>query len=163
MSRGDSTRAALVGAARELFAERGYAVVGTEEIVGRAGVTRGALYHHFADKRDLFRAVYEQVEAELVAAVVEALAGEGTVGVIVPDADAARVRGAPSRSSWKISLAPVLPRADDRVVSDMAAVNHRPRRRPREPRRENGDFCLRVDRSGPMVSLGRRRPPLFRG
>lgn len=75
MSRGDSTRAALVGAARELFAERGYAVVGTEEIVGRAGVTRGALYHHFADKRDLFRAVYEQVEAELVASIGERMNG----------------------------------------------------------------------------------------
>ncbi|HYN51772.1 MAG TPA: TetR/AcrR family transcriptional regulator [Thermoleophilaceae bacterium] len=75
MSRGDSTRAALVGAARELFAERGYAAVGTEEIVGRAGVTRGALYHHFADKRDLFRAVYEQVEAELVASIGERMSG----------------------------------------------------------------------------------------
>ena len=74
MSRGDSTRAALVGAARELFAERGYAVVGTEEIVGRAG-SPGALYHHFADKRDLFRAVYEQVEAELVASIGERMSG----------------------------------------------------------------------------------------
>ena len=56
-------------AARELFTERGYAAVGTEEIVRRAQVTRGALYHHFADKRDLFRAVHEQMEGEIVAAI----------------------------------------------------------------------------------------------
>jgi AcrR family transcriptional regulator len=55
-----------VKAARELFARSPYADVGTEEIVRRARVTRGALYHHFADKRDLFRAVHEQMEEELV-------------------------------------------------------------------------------------------------
>ena len=63
--RGEATRDALLGAARALFAERGYAGVGTEEVVRRAGVTRGALYHHFRDKQDLFRAVFEQTEAEL--------------------------------------------------------------------------------------------------
>jgi len=63
--RSESTRGALVAAARALFAERGYADVGTEEIVRAAGVTRGALYHHFSGKRDLFRAVYEEVETEL--------------------------------------------------------------------------------------------------
>lgn len=73
--RGEATRAKLVRAARELFAERGYAGVGTEEVVRRAGVTRGALYHHFEDKRALFRAVYEQTEEELVAAVAAAAAG----------------------------------------------------------------------------------------
>ena len=62
----EATRAALVAIARRLFAERGYAKVGTEEIVRAAGVTRGALYHHFSGKEDLFRAVYEDVERELV-------------------------------------------------------------------------------------------------
>jgi AcrR family transcriptional regulator len=54
-----------MGAARELFAARGYAAVGTEEIVQRAGVTRGALYHHFrGGKEDLFRAVLVEISAE---------------------------------------------------------------------------------------------------
>jgi AcrR family transcriptional regulator len=61
-----ATRDALVRAALELFSKRGYAGVGTEEIVARAKVTRGALYHHFSDKRDLFRAVFERVEADLM-------------------------------------------------------------------------------------------------
>jgi AcrR family transcriptional regulator len=61
-----ATRDALVDAALELFTERGYAAVGTEEIVARAKVTRGALYHHFEDKRDLFRAVFERVEGDVM-------------------------------------------------------------------------------------------------
>ena len=62
----EATRTALISAARELFAERGYGGVATEEIVQRARVTRGALYHHFSGKEDLFRAVYEEVERELM-------------------------------------------------------------------------------------------------
>ena len=63
--RSESTRGALLAAGRRLFAERGYADVGTEEIVRAAGVTRGALYHHFDGKRDLLRAVYEQIESDI--------------------------------------------------------------------------------------------------
>jgi AcrR family transcriptional regulator len=62
----EATRAALVVAARGLFAQRGYAAVATEEVVRAAGVTRGALYHHFRGKRELFEAVYEEVERALV-------------------------------------------------------------------------------------------------
>lgn len=63
--RSERTRAALVATARELFAARGYSEVSTEEVVRAAGVTRGALYHQFAGKQELFRAVLEQVEDEL--------------------------------------------------------------------------------------------------
>jgi AcrR family transcriptional regulator len=70
-----ATRDALIQAALELFAERGYSEVGTEEIVKRARVTRGALYHHFADKADLFRAVHDRVEQELVAKVAAQMEG----------------------------------------------------------------------------------------
>jgi AcrR family transcriptional regulator len=73
----EATRAALVAAARKLFAERGYADVGTEEIVRRAGVTRGALYHHFGGKKDLLEAVYEQVEADLTKTIAEGALGAG--------------------------------------------------------------------------------------
>ena len=69
-------RAALVAAARSLFAQRGFAAVSTGEIVDRARVTRGALYHHFKDKRALFEAVHESLEAELVARIGEGLAGD---------------------------------------------------------------------------------------
>jgi AcrR family transcriptional regulator len=72
----DATRSALLASARRLFTERGYAATSTNEIVERTGVTRGALYHHFPAKYDLFRAVFEQLEAELADQVARAaLAG----------------------------------------------------------------------------------------
>src|SRR5437763_827700 len=80
----EATRSALVAAARPLFAERGYAGVGTEEIVRAAGVTRGALYHHFGGKDDLFAAVYEQVEAELVPEI-------GLIGLVAGGPDGRRL------------------------------------------------------------------------
>src|SRR2546421_10928103 len=78
--RSAATREALIAAARELFAERGYAAVGTEEIVRKAGLTRGALYHHFAGKRELFEAVYETIEGE----VTERIAADALVGASDP-------------------------------------------------------------------------------
>ena len=70
------TRAKLLRVARELFARHGYNDVATEEIVRRAGVTRGALYHHFRDKRDLFQAVVEQIEQEVLQKVAETALSE---------------------------------------------------------------------------------------
>jgi AcrR family transcriptional regulator len=70
-----STRSALIGAARRLFAEKGFAGAGREEIVERAGVTRGAMYHHFASKEALFQAVYEEIEDEVLGRIAEAAMG----------------------------------------------------------------------------------------
>jgi AcrR family transcriptional regulator len=84
VERSEATRAALIRAARELFGERGYGDVGTEEIVGRAGVTRGALYHQFDDKRDLFRAVVVSLEEQVIARVaLEATTGAATAGDVL--------------------------------------------------------------------------------
>ncbi len=74
------TRQALVHAARRLFVERGYAAVGTQDIVDAAGVgTRGAFYHHFPDKREIFRAVFEAVEDDLATRTAGALGDGGDV------------------------------------------------------------------------------------
>ena len=61
----EATRGALVDAAEALFTKRGFAETATEAVVKAAGVTRGALYHHFAAKDELFRAVFEQLEDEV--------------------------------------------------------------------------------------------------
>jgi len=68
--RSEKTRETLLKAARRLFVEKSYAETSTPEIVETAGVTRGALYHHFADKQALFRAVVER-EARRVAEEIE--------------------------------------------------------------------------------------------
>lgn len=75
-----ATRTALIAAGRKLFAEHGFAGVGTETIVADAGVSRGALYHQFGDKTELFAAVLSHVEGE----ITERLAAE-----MFADADAA--------------------------------------------------------------------------
>lgn len=68
--RSEKTRTALMQAARALFVDKGYAETSTPEIVAAAGITRGALYHHFEDKRALFRAVVTD-EALAVASAIE--------------------------------------------------------------------------------------------
>jgi AcrR family transcriptional regulator len=72
--RAAETREALIAAARPLFAAQGFVEVALETIVRAAGVTRGALYHHFADKTELFAAVFEQVEGEVATRMGEAIA-----------------------------------------------------------------------------------------
>ena len=75
--RAAETREALIAAARPLFAAQGFADAALETIVRAAGVTRGALYHHFADKTELFAAVFEQVEGEVAVRMAEAIAASG--------------------------------------------------------------------------------------
>jgi AcrR family transcriptional regulator len=74
-AQGEETRARLVETARELFADRGYAGVSMEQVCTKAEVTRGALYHHFAGKDDLFRAVCEDVAGTVTSQVLEAASG----------------------------------------------------------------------------------------
>jgi len=65
VEQGEATRVTLVDAAIALFTADGFANTSTTEIVRRADVTRGALYHHFADKEELFRAAYEAIEEDI--------------------------------------------------------------------------------------------------
>jgi AcrR family transcriptional regulator len=111
----EATRTRLLAAARELFGARGYADVGTEEIVRAAGVTRGALYHQFADKRDLFSAVFEQLEAELIESAAGQMAEHGDdmlaafkaacrgwlVACATPEAEQIVLRDAPAVLGWE--------------------------------------------------------------
>ncbi len=72
------TRTALLQAARELFTERGYADTATDDVAQRVGVTRGALYYHFRDKSDLFRAVVEDLSLNIFTKVASAIqSGQG--------------------------------------------------------------------------------------
>ena len=67
-TRAEATRRALLASARALFGEKGYAATSVDEVVRDAGVTKGALYHHFKDKDQLFRAVVEEVKGEVTQA-----------------------------------------------------------------------------------------------
>lgn len=99
--RSASTRAWLLAVARPLFAERGFHGVAAEEIVAAAGLTRGALYHHFGGKEGLFAAVCDEVQAEVAARIDDAAAAE-------PDAWAAL--GAGCRAFLAAGLDPAVRR-----------------------------------------------------
>lgn len=89
--RSAATRQALRAAARRLWGERGYAEVGTPEIAEAAGVTRGAMYHQYADKTALLVAVLEDVETEIMGrlqAIVLAAAPETPAEALRISADA---------------------------------------------------------------------------
>jgi AcrR family transcriptional regulator len=74
----EATRGLLIDVARKNFTEHGYAATSIDDIIQQAGVARGALYHHFAGKEALFRAVYETVEAEVVSRVMEVAASQSS-------------------------------------------------------------------------------------
>jgi AcrR family transcriptional regulator len=108
--RSDTMRAALVRAGRDLFVRIGFAATGTPDIVAAAGVTRGALYHHFADKTDLFAAVI-RAEAEAVAAEIEAAdyTGLDPVAAIVRGGQAfLAAMAAPGRARLMLVEAPAV-------------------------------------------------------
>ncbi|MEV4153074.1 helix-turn-helix domain-containing protein [Nocardia salmonicida] len=73
-ARSASTRAAVIRAGRELFGQFGYGAVSTIAVAEAAGVSRGALYHQFSEKRDLFEAVFEDLERSLVEVIATAVA-----------------------------------------------------------------------------------------
>jgi AcrR family transcriptional regulator len=75
--RTEATRGRLIATARRLFAAKGFAATSTEEILSEATVSRGALYHHFPSKTDLFQATFEQVEDELTAKVLQVATSSG--------------------------------------------------------------------------------------
>jgi AcrR family transcriptional regulator len=81
----------LIAAARRLFGAEGFADVGAERIARDAGMTRGALYHQFTDKADLFAAVLDQVEAEIAQRVANSVAGfdpNDSAGMLLAGANA---------------------------------------------------------------------------
>ncbi len=80
--RSAATRGALLEAGRALFGEHGFAGVGTEAIVRRAGVSRGALYHQFADKTELFAAVFDDLEQDLSQRLAENVLASGESDVL---------------------------------------------------------------------------------
>jgi AcrR family transcriptional regulator len=69
VAQGVETRAALIDIGRELFGRQGFAETSIEEITAAGGVTKGAFYHHFSGKEDLFREVFEQVERQVTEAI----------------------------------------------------------------------------------------------
>jgi AcrR family transcriptional regulator len=75
VERGQDTRLRMVSVATTLFGELGYEATSVEVVLRDSGVSRGALYHHFASKESLFEAVLEAVEVELAAATLKASRG----------------------------------------------------------------------------------------
>ncbi|CAO3411253.1 Transcriptional regulator, AcrR family [Azospirillum largimobile] len=80
----EETRAKLIGSARKAFAEKGYAAASMDELTAEAGLTRGALYHNFGDKRGLLQAVVDQIDGEMAtrARAIGSRAGDGWEGLL---------------------------------------------------------------------------------
>jgi AcrR family transcriptional regulator len=84
----EKNRAKLIAAARKAFAKKGYAAASMDELTGDAGLTRGALYHNFGDKRGLLAAVVHQIDAEMASRAQEigARAGDDWKGLLAEGA-----------------------------------------------------------------------------
>lgn len=107
--RAETTRSALLAVARDLFVRHGYAETSTPQIVKEAGLTRGALYHHFPDKQAVFAAVVEAEVAAVVKAVEAAGAVEDPLEALVSGGDAYLAAMAVSgRSALLLIQAPVV-------------------------------------------------------
>jgi AcrR family transcriptional regulator len=78
VAKAEATRRKLIAGARKLFGKKGYAATSVDEVVRAAGVTKGALYHHFRDKDDLFHAVVEQVKVDVTAAAADSFFDESS-------------------------------------------------------------------------------------
>ncbi|MCU0636517.1 MAG: TetR/AcrR family transcriptional regulator [Gemmatimonadaceae bacterium] len=118
---GRRTTAELIRQARALFTAHGYHDTSTAQLVEATGLTRGALYHHFADKAALFTAVFEEVYGEIGAAVDRAATREGDPWAqLLAGCDAFVVAGAdPTRAriafvDGPVVLGPVAWQAADR-------------------------------------------------
>lgn len=73
----EATARTVLVTAQELFAKHGYEAVGLEQVAADAGVTRGAVYHHFGSKKGLFEAVLDEAQSQVSAAITQAAPGEG--------------------------------------------------------------------------------------
>ena len=82
VARGEATRGQLIAIARRMFADRGYEDTSIEAVLKEAGVSRGALYHHFASKEALFEAVAEDVETSVGEQTLAAAAAAGSDGPV---------------------------------------------------------------------------------
>lgn len=83
IQKAEETRATIVAEARRLFVDDGYFDTGLEGVATAAQVTRGALYHHFADKKDLYRSVFQQIGEEILIRHTETIQ-EANAGAIDP-------------------------------------------------------------------------------
>ena len=107
--RTDATQSRLLDVAREFFVREGYAKTATPQLVASAGLTRGALYHHFADKKALFAAVVEVEAQAVVMAVREAGELSDPVSALLAGGDAyLRSMAVPGRSRLLLIEAPAV-------------------------------------------------------
>jgi AcrR family transcriptional regulator len=104
IERTEATTTALIGAARELFAADGYAATSLDAVVAKAGVTKGALYHHFSSKRDLFAAVFAAEQVRISGAVIAAAGCRAFVEICQePGVQRIFLLDAPTALGWEMT------------------------------------------------------------